>query len=56
ASIGLFLHNVYNQKNVQKRDYYIVNQLGDANNFTVNSRDSHTLGFIPALNLSFTFQ
>lgn len=56
GSIGLFLHNVYNQKNVQKRDYYVVNQLSDANNFTVNSRDSHTLGFIPSINLSFSFQ
>ncbi len=56
GSIGLFLHNVYNRKNVQRRDYYIVNQLSDTDNFSINTRDSRTLGFVPAIKLSFVFR
>jgi ferric enterobactin receptor len=56
GSVGLFLHNVYNRKNVQRRDYYIVNQLSNTDNFSINTRDSRTLGFVPALKLSLTFR
>ena len=48
ASVGLSLFNVYNQQNIQDREYYFTPE--NNGQYEILSRDVKMLGFVPALN------